>query len=95
MSKHTPGPWEIRTELGINNKHLLLIDGDNSSYCVCDVGAKRVIENLSNARLIAAAPELLEACKEALVMAKHWNKSKDDFLYVELCEKAIKKAEGR
>jgi hypothetical protein len=61
MSKHTPGPWEIVPEK------------NNPSYChVYDV-ARRSLGQIAtvhgtkgDAQLIAAAPELLEACKAAL-----------------------------
>lgn len=59
----TPGPWEIRDGLiyGIE---------DGASYLVCDVvgdpSAAVNEQDEANARLIAAAPELMEACKQML-----------------------------
>lgn len=64
MSKHTPGPWHI----------------DDASYgqIVCsrtsDVAVVRNTGGLphhGNARLIAAAPELLEALRDALAAMEH------------------------
>ena len=65
---HTPGPWEIvdeRTVYGPPNEH-------GSDRFICDVGD--TLEALegdcpeadANARLIAAAPDLLYACISAL-----------------------------
>jgi hypothetical protein len=50
---HTPGPWEYRDRM--------VIGGPRSSY-VCEVsGAASNAEHQADARLIAAAPALLEA----------------------------------
>lgn len=55
MSKHTPGPWEVnyRRVTPVNGKQ----DGTDD---ICHVYR----DNMANARLIVAAPDLLEACKE-------------------------------
>ena len=67
--KHTPGPWHIY----FNSQDNIVIrkmfaDGQEShSIAVCHSG-------FANARLIAAAPELLEAlldCREALRRTGH------------------------
>lgn len=62
---HTPGPWSV------SNGELLrvLAVGTNQSVCgVHRVGSRGGIANgdpLANARLIAAAPDLLAALKDA------------------------------
>lgn len=62
MSKHTPGPWRYKRHSVDSNYMLIYCSSDNSDgdnirgYC-----------GEANARLIAAAPELLEACKMLLV----------------------------
>jgi len=59
MSTHTPGPWKARIRR--QGSHVTGPDG----FSVAHVGTD------ANARLIAAAPDLLEACRLAcLVMAK-------------------------
>lgn len=68
-TKHTPGPWEWEREFedaGRPGHHytrpassVLIIYGDGHEDCWRLEGASD-----ANARLIAAAPELLEACKE-------------------------------
>lgn len=80
MSKHTPGPWSIyfnsQDDLVIRK---LFADGQEAHVVArCHSGS-------DNARLIAAAPALLEACKAAL---------SDDQPYIEKCRAAIAKAEG-
>ena len=51
-AKHTPGPWEIE------------YNGPYEQYWVTaphyDAGPARIISNIADARLIAAAPDLLE-----------------------------------
>ena len=69
MGKHTPGPWQIRFA---RNGYPYQIDAPNGSE---GAGGIRTVtrwgaisfpsstEGLANARLIAAAPDLLEAAK--------------------------------
>lgn len=64
MSKHTPGPWWVEKRKDshspqIQAKHR----GEGSSYCVATVNFWESPE--ANARLIAMAPELLDALKVA------------------------------
>lgn len=56
-SKHSPSPWKLSHE---STSHLATIR-DSEGRWICDV-----VNCNGNARLIAAAPELLEACKVAL-----------------------------
>ena len=56
-TKHTPGPWTVERD-GPNRKWL--INAEDFAVATCD-GAIRHQE--ADARLIAAAPELLEALK--------------------------------
>jgi hypothetical protein len=62
MSKHTPGPWEAKNNgTHWNNKEIdnWIITYGNDDEQIVD----HVYEE-ANARLIAAAPELLAACEE-------------------------------
>ncbi len=52
--KHTPGPWTVITES----------DGSYRLSGQRDLGYATLIETGYNARLIAAAPELLEALEK-------------------------------
>lgn len=57
--KHTPGPWSIDQ----NDKYIHIIDR-NSGIGPCMIplnGGEMREEDVANARLIASAPELLEA----------------------------------
>ena len=56
MSEHTPGPWTA-TWAGMEQPGVFIV----KPY------GKTAVEESANARLIAAAPDLLEACK-AVVM---------------------------
>ncbi len=68
MSKHTPGPWTIRD----NENGTLGIDATEPDGTPCQPARINGDATDSvygpvtraNARLIAAAPDLLEACKE-------------------------------
>jgi hypothetical protein len=83
MSGHTLGPWHI----GGNGLIVYSLGG----YAICDVKTfhGRVDDDTANARLIAAAPELLEACKMALDDGDCQTVTED------WLRKAIAKAEGR
>lgn len=88
MTKHTPGPWETNDKrpqcngIGIfSGSQFLAFVGDSDSQTPCE----------ANARLIAAAPDLLEALRsitdaadEKRVTAKHY----------EIARAAIAKATG-
>ena len=66
-TKHTPGPWKTGCRM---TRVEVLPAGWNAPMCIADCGTKYSPESeeekCANARLIAAAPELLEACKIAL-----------------------------
>jgi hypothetical protein len=95
MRKHTPGPWSVYSAAkddgftdfyGIDGPDL---DKGNAVVLWDPSGG---IENEANARLIAAAPELLAACE---VMSAHYSGSLDHQpAYVKLARAAIAKATG-
>lgn len=100
---HTPGPW---------NEHEGFITGrfksDNEIHDICDprcapADADTICEMDANARLIAAAPELLEACQEFVEHIKSLGTDTEKCRYLsmalncragELIEQAIAKATG-
>jgi hypothetical protein len=67
MSEHTPGPWRIegdivKTVISDGFKHVATVN-----YFNCGTGDPRTIskkEHAANARLIAKAPELIEALRD-------------------------------
>jgi hypothetical protein len=57
-SKHTPGPW-THSQYNVNTSK-------GAEYLLFNTGPNVTSGELrANARLIASAPDLLEACKEA------------------------------
>jgi hypothetical protein len=67
MSKHTPGPWE---DVGTVVRTLLTPDGGGFIIADCPAGNA---DRRANSRLIAAAPQLLEVCKELLESSEYWS----------------------
>ena len=85
---HTPGPWFVKESVVTQQ---LMIRGDGGNVCGVYLTSKgERMPQQGNARLIAAAPELLEACKQALDALKH-----EDTIEVDLLRAAIGKAEGQ
>ena len=56
-TKHTPGPWETK------DGQEVMAESGMRLIAQCHAGHRE--ERGANARLIAAAPDLLEACKKA------------------------------
>jgi hypothetical protein len=80
MSKHTPGPWRVDSHFNIFYKDAMVA-------FPCISGG---LDQKANARLISAAPELLEAlllCVDALEDG-HWQETK------QAARAAIAKATG-
>ena len=75
MSKHTPGPWSVReysADIQIiagNFREPALVRRIVGASNDCQTALR--IEQAANARLIAAAPELLEALRDALAAMEH------------------------
>ena len=86
--KHTQGKWTVRPF-----KHQIFIDSDN--HYIADMFKEHQSreEQLANANLIAAAPELLKACKSMKIHFKYAiDDDADREVYYKLLE-AIAKAE--
>lgn len=104
QAKHTPGPWMLTEgdrfdkEMVITTQHRL----DESIGCICEMDVYFTgqigIEQEANARLIAAAPELLIALNDVLSeFAKdgHGGEFEDgEHPYVDAARAAIAKATG-
>lgn len=89
---HTPGPWRVFEHSWCNTS--IVADGFDHGICSLDINhateeSQAADESLmaANARLIAAAPELLDACRKALYALK--GREHDGFL-----RDAIAKATG-
>lgn len=97
MTKHTPGPWRVADrkpdipgtlEIDSNGWHAHSI----IYYRMDELdNPELIIQSEANANLIAASPELLEACK-AIFNNKKCLLEVDE---VKLLCKAIAKAEGK
>lgn len=97
-AKHTPGPWrqEVWRDEPYDPFVLELLDGDNHTV----LSRETLEETVANARLIAAAPELLAALKAMLALVPR--DKLHPFGYTEepqdkandLAREAIRKAEG-
>jgi len=90
---HTPGPWQANQ---LDNGHFTI---STQQYVnICQMARNKEPEG-ANARLIAAAPELLEALKEYVTgTSAERNHSTCEERPCTLCKiakRAIAKAEGR
>jgi hypothetical protein len=90
--KHTPGPWTV-DEIDVGRTAHIL--GGVSNFCAEIVAtvALEGQESQANARLIAAAPDLLEALRRALWCLDHEQYDQDDPYYGAI-NAAIAKATG-
>ena len=74
MSKHTPGPWFYvqgdEWSHSVCTREGELPDGSPSFWSVASVNKRREPAHEANARLIAAAPELLEALQHLTLVLK-------------------------
>ena len=102
MDKFTPGPWEVGMRGGFNANLICDRSGENehTDNAICsvfgmyqhqDVDEQKDSKGLANARLIAAAPELLEALKDALCALECCGK---DYPAATKAQAAIAKATG-
>jgi len=67
MNKHTPGPWQVcPEEKEYRNASLLIWGPQGPGYGTVAEATKYQYEAEANAKLIAAAPELLEAAQKVL-----------------------------
>jgi len=104
-TKHTPGPWEI------SPKNEAIITGENGDVNIATMWeafhldertGERVEEAYANARLIAAAPDLLEALENLVFLHTCEQEGIESgqptpeewYTAVNAAEKAIQKAKG-
>ena len=97
MIEHTPGPWEVVPEGRAESRWIV---GDKEGGLDCFMRAGRIpwikpAQADANARLIAAAPELLEALRAMLLWADTPQQEASPSWIIGACERsraAIKKA---
>ena len=89
MSKYTKSPWRAE------ENRVFQVECPTLRIAICTSNIADYPEEQANATLISAAPELLEACKQAntkeCVMPDNW-RSKD---LIKTLQQAIAKAEGK
>ena len=69
MKTYTPGPWHVQQHAGMSSMKILIY---HKLYPIALVFAKPYLhEDIANARLIAAAPELLDALTSLLDWAEN------------------------
>ena len=71
MSEWTDGKWEVKHEIMVmaGNRAVASCGGYSQNF---DHGKVRR-ENIANARLVAAAPQLYEALRDMVAIAQHEN----------------------
>ena len=93
---HTPGPWNYIP----SGKDLAIVDVPGALICSIRPDPTRADMDFANARLIAAAPDLLQACKDAFASSCRRSETQRKWTMLdqkthELLKKAIATAEGR
>ncbi len=89
MSKHTPGPWTIeRNERGTSIKAIGPLQAEEYA------GSAWLDVSDVDARLIAAAPDLLAVCQELEQSASYWSEYDVPLGIVDRIKSAIAKATG-
>ncbi|KKL56790.1 hypothetical protein LCGC14_2241900 [marine sediment metagenome] len=99
MTQHTPGPWKIIEHdhaagdswLSVCRGAVDITHNKPTAGCICTsrFSALTPAENMANARLIAAAPELLGTLRELLAEQPPYEKSPG----IDAARAAIAKAE--
>ena len=84
MANHTPGPWIARMNCDVIAGERLVAD--------CMTGWLK--EDRANARLVAAAPEMLEVLIELQESAQYWSEYGAPFDIVNRLNAVISKAKG-
>jgi len=78
VSNHTAGPWKLFNGWGADSRRPVIVDsvpdvgGKFVGNCICHMASTNPDMD-ANARLIAAAPELLEFAKQVVAYANDSN----------------------
>lgn len=93
MAEFTKGEWQTVFFKGMSEQEMYVkVSG---GACICKILDTPSVEKKANARLIAAAPDLLAVCEKIQNARDDYRKTGKDFDYKELdrlLEAAIKKA---
>ena len=97
MNKHTPSPWRTIESANTTMRTVVGPDFPGQGYIadvnLCRTNDAQDVDGEANARLIAAAPELLAACQQTL--AYFLRSQQSHAPEVKALQSAINKAEGR
>lgn len=80
--KHTPGPWVFRPDVTDQGFYIETLDKTHRKTFIADIGGglQSMEEIKANAKLIAAAPEMLYALKKLVNLKKYKeDNGKDDY----------------
>ena len=88
-AKHTPGPWFAKFEAG---RYVISYQGEFGPHRALAITGGFQPDNAANARLIAAAPELLEALQAVDVLFGHLATDSTQRIWVDNARAAIAKA---
>lgn len=93
MSKHTPGPWRLSKITafsieGANGRHV----ASSGGYSTNVNPEQADMESMANARLIAAAPELLETLEKLMEMREQCFIPNEEDWWDNMARSAIRKA---
>lgn len=99
MSKHTPGPWVINhsgLQEPTGDYDHIHAESNRALQAICKVVRRH--DSKANAKLIAAAPDLLEALEALLDWGRDWTSPNDPHspheLLVNACTAIAKAREG-
>ena len=98
--KHTKGPWRARC-MGSEGSIVWMDGKDEKQHprigMVASCTMRPFDESNANALLIASAPELLEACKEIIMVIDNEGIARGKYYgkAINMAEQAIAKAEGK
>lgn len=102
LAAHTSGPWKVYHALlrqQFPGNKIIEIQDDHGHAVVqwagFDNSDRLKKTHLANARLIAAAPDMLQALRAADEVISRLQLTKDEAAAIALIERAIAKAEGR
>lgn len=70
MSKHTPGPWAANFEAG---RYVITYQAELGPRMALAITGGHFPDHEANARLIAAAPELLSVLLELKECSEYWS----------------------
>lgn len=92
MSKHTAAPWEIASDPDGISSPRVIAPGLNDVCVICGAASNESV--IADARLIAAAPDLLQALKVISVWAANGTGWKDLEDIRRLADESVNKATG-